>query len=91
MKFILEIGETEKHTVEYDFNQLLGRLTIKVNNRPVKEHVRLFSEPVQEVHVFVLGQNEKSSVRIEKNRKLLFGQTNRVFVNNRLVQCYQGV
>jgi hypothetical protein len=91
MKFSLEIGDTEKHTVEYEFNQLLGTLTIKVNDKPVKKHVRLFDEPVKELHVFVVGNQEKFAVKIEKERKLLFGQRNRVFVNDRLVKYCEGV
>jgi hypothetical protein len=90
MKFSLEIGEAEKHTVQYEFNQLLGVLTIKVNDKPVKKHVRLFDEPIKELHVFVVGTAEKMAVKIEKERKLLFGQKNRVFVNDRLVKYCEG-
>ena len=91
MKFSLELGQMEKNTIEYDFNQLLGRLVISVNRQPIKKSVRLFSEPLREVHVFTVGQAEPYSVRIEKERKLLYGQVNRVFVDNRLVQCHDGV
>jgi hypothetical protein len=34
---------------------------------------------------------ERVVVRIEKERKLLFGQRCRVFVNNRLYKCFEGV
>lgn len=91
MKFSLEIGDAEKHTIDYEFNQLLGTLTIKVNDKPVKKHCRVFDEPVKELHVFVVGAQEKYSVKIEKERKLLFGQKNRVFVNDRLVKYCEGV
>jgi hypothetical protein len=37
-----------------------------------------------EVPDFVVGDQEKSSVRIEKERKALVGCTNRLYVNNRL-------
>ena len=91
MKFSLEIGELEKHTIEYEFNQLLGTLNIKVNDQQVKKHVRLFDEPIKELHVFVVGNQEKYDVKIEKERKFLFGQRNRVFVNDRLVKYCEGV
>lgn len=91
MKFSLEIGEAEKHTIEYQFNQLLGILSIKVNEKSVKKHVRLFDEPIKELHVFVVGTHEKLAVKIEKERKLLFGQKNRVFVNERLVKYCEGI
>lgn len=91
MRFKIELGENEKHTVEYEFNQLLGRLTIKVDNQPVQQSVRLFSEPVRQEFTLTVGRFEVHSVRIEKQRKYLYGQVNRVFINNRLTQLYQGV
>jgi hypothetical protein len=84
VKFLLEIGEVEKHRLEYNFNQLLGSLSIKVDEKPFQQSVRLFNEPVNEVHVVVIGQQEKYTIRIEKQRKPLFGHRSRVFINNRL-------
>lgn len=86
MRFAVDIGETEKHRLEYEFNQLLGSLVVKVNSRPVHQVRRLFNEPVLEVIVVEVGDQEKSMVRIEKERKQLMGHRNRVFVNNRLVK-----
>ena len=91
MKFAIEIGDTEKHRLEYHYNQLLGSLLIKVNERPVKQSLRLINEPVLEVHDFVVGQYEKSSVRIEKERKPLFGCKSRLYVNDRLVRVFNGI
>jgi hypothetical protein len=91
VKFAIEIGDTEKHRLEYNFNQLMGSLVIKVNDKPVKESVRLINEPVLEIHAFVVGNHEKSSVRIEKERKQLLGCKNRLYVNNRLVKVFKGI
>jgi hypothetical protein len=91
VKFAIEIGDTEKHRLEYNFNQLLGSLVIKVNERPIKRSVRLVNEPVLEVHAFVVGENERSEVRIEKERKPLLGCRNRLYVNNRLVRVFSGI
>lgn len=91
MKFAIEIGETEKHRVEYHFNQLLGSLVIKVNEQLVKRSVRLINEPVREVHAFVVGNQERSEVRIEKERRQLMGCRNRLYVNNRLVKVFSGI
>lgn len=91
MTFSLEIGEGEKHLIEFHFNQLLGKLVIKVNHQEVKRSVRLFSEPIRESHAFDLGHDEPCSLRIEKQRKLLYGQKYQVFVNDRLVRAYEGV
>lgn len=91
MKFAIEIGDTEKHRLEYHFNQFLGSLVIKVNERPVKKALRLVNEPLLEVHDFVVGDQEKSSVRIEKERMPLLGCRNRLYVNNRLVRVFSGL
>ncbi len=91
MKFAIEIGELEKHRLEYNFNQLTGSLLIKINERPVKQERRLFNEPELETHVFVVGDHEKSTVRIEKERKPLVGHKNRLYVNNRLVRVFEGI
>ena len=91
VKFAIEIGDSEKHRLEYNFNQLLGSLVIKVNEKPIKQTRRLINEPILEVHAFVLGEHEKSDVRIEKERKPLFGSKNRLYVNNRLVRVFSGM
>jgi hypothetical protein len=90
MKFTLEIGHTEKSLVEYEFNQLLGSLSIRVNNESVRNSVRLFNEPKREVFDFEVGQNERAKVRIEKERGAFIVQKNRVFVDNRLAGVFQG-
>lgn len=91
MKFTIEIGETEKHRLEYNFNQLLGSLVIKINERPVKQSLRLVNEPVLEVHVIIVGKHERSEVRIEKERKPLLGHRNRLYVNDRLLKVFEGL
>jgi len=91
MRFALEIGETEKNRIEFQFNQLLGSTTITVNDKPVKKSVRLFSEPLQESHQVEVGTNERHTVFIQKQRKLLFGQKYLVYVNQRLVKLLHGV
>ena len=88
MKFAIEIGEREKHRLEYEFNQLFGRLRIKVDRQLFKETVRLFNEPVLEVHALEVGCQEPWSVRIEKVRKPLFGHINRLYLNNRLTRVF---
>jgi hypothetical protein len=91
MKFCLEVGEMERHLIEFDFNQLLGELRIRVNRQEVKRSVRLFDEPITETHTLRVGCSEEWVVRIEKERKMLFGQKCRVFLNDRLYKCYEGV
>jgi hypothetical protein len=91
VKFVIEIGDTEKHRLEYHFNQLLGSLVIKVNEKPIKKSLRMVNESVLEIHAFVVGEREKTDVRIEKERKPLIGCKNRLYVNNRLVKVFSGL
>ena len=91
MKFKLAVGARERNLVEYAFNQLLGQLCIRVNEHEVKNSVRLFDEPLTETHTLQVGKTERLTVRIEKERKLLFGQRCRVFLNDRLYKCYEGI
>jgi hypothetical protein len=91
VKFTIEIGESEKNRLEYNFNQLTGNLLVKINEKPVKKSRRLINEPVLEILVFEVGDTEKSTVRIEKERKQLLGSRNRLYVNNRLVKVFEGL
>jgi len=84
MKITLEVGEKEKSRIEYQYNQLLGRLVIKINNQTVTHSVRLLNEPVLEIHVLNVGTQERHEIRIEKERRQLLGHRSRLFVNNRL-------
>jgi hypothetical protein len=91
MKFNIEVGEIEKHQVEFNHNQLMGCLLIKVDKHPIVRRRRLVNEPLLEVYEFVVGQMEKSEVRIEKLRNQLFGSRNSVYVDKRLVRVFEGV
>lgn len=90
MKFCFEVGELEKHHVEFNFNQLYGTLLIRVDNKPVRRATRLLNEPIQEVFDFVVGNVERWPVRIEKRRKPLFGSRNVLYVNHRLTRVVEG-
>lgn len=89
MKFTIEVGEVEKHTVEYDFNPLLGMLVVRVDQKPVKKCFRFVNEPVRESHDLVVGKTERLHVRIEKERTSTFTHRNSVFVNNRLLKVVE--
>jgi hypothetical protein len=90
MKFTVEVGQLEKHLVEYQFNQLFGSLLIQVDNKPVYRATRLFNEPVRETYHLKVGEAERATIRIEKQRKQLFGHRNCVYVDNRLARIYEG-
>ena len=91
MKFSIEVGEAEKHIIDFNFNQLLGQLVIKVNRKEVKRNLRLIDEPIRESHIIELGGVEDLTVRIEKERRQLLGSKCRVFLNDRLYKLFEGV
>ena len=66
MKFTIEVGEIEKHSIEYSFNPLLGTLVVKVDDQPVRKHVRFINEPVRETHALIVGNREKHNVRFDR-------------------------
>lgn len=91
MRFTVEIGQIERHVVEFNFNQLLGSLLIQVDNKPIHRMRRLFNEPIHETYHFKVGDAERTEVRIEKQRKQLFGHRNCVYVGNRLTRIFEGI
>lgn len=90
MRFKLVVGEVEKHLVEFNHNQLVGSLQISVDQKPIFNKTRLVNEPAKEVYQFVVGQMERTEVRIEKLRKQLFGHRNNVYVDKRLTRVFEG-
>ena len=90
MKFCIEVGDLKKYQIDYDFNQLLGRLVIKLNQQEVKRRVRLFNEPVTETHLLQV-EGERLAVRIKKERRQIFGCKCLVYLNERLLRCYEDV
>jgi hypothetical protein len=90
MKFSIEVGTDEKHTLEFSFNQLLGRSLVKVDGAEILKKKRWFSEPLVDRYKFRIGQFERIHICIEKQRKLLFASKYCVYLNNRLTQFYQG-
>jgi hypothetical protein len=90
MKFSFEVGEAEKHRVEFNFNQLCGTLLISVDDKPIHRATRFLNEPVHEVFDFIVGNTERLPVRIEKKRKPLFGSRNVLYVNHRLTRVIEG-
>ncbi len=91
MKFVIEIGEVKKQRIEFSFNQLLGRTVIRSNGRELRRNVRLFGEPLSDTHVLDFSEVERIELKIQKQRQSMFDSRYLVFVNNRLIQCFQGI
>ena len=95
MFFSFEVGEHEKHIVRLDFNQMIGLLSITVDNIEVVNELRMFSMSLVKVYEFYVGTNERHAVRIEKQRKLFLAglrpQKYRVYVDGRLIEEHEGM
>jgi hypothetical protein len=95
MQFSFEVGEHEKHVVSLDYNQMIGQLSIAVDNREVINELRVFSLSLVRKYEFFVGTSERHAVRIEKERKLfmagLRNQKYRVYVDGRLIREYEGM
>ncbi len=90
MRLQFQVGDTQRHEIEYSFSQLRGRLVIRVNRQEVFRRVRMFNEPRLERHFVRVDKNGELDVLIEKVRKPLFGHQYRVFLNGRLYRFYAG-
>ena len=95
MQFSFEVGLEEKHVVSLNFNQMMGQLSISVDDREVIRELRMLSLSLVKKYEFVVGVNEQHAVRIEKERKLflagLRNQKYRVYVDGRLIKEYEGM
>jgi hypothetical protein len=91
MKFTLEVGSTERHVIEFSFNQLFGTSLLKVDGREVFRKKRWFSEPIADNYELEIGGDEQIRLRIEKQRKHLVSSKYKIYVDNRLTKLYQGV
>ncbi len=91
MRFSLEIGEVKRQRLEYECNELLGRLVIKLNRQVLKRRVSPFRQPAKETHMFYLDADEPTAVRIERERQRLFRSKCLVFLDDRLCGRYVGV
>jgi hypothetical protein len=99
MKFKLEIGEREKHQVDYYRNWFLGteRLLVDgkiVASRSVLSPSNYVSIPLCRRREFSVGISEPHTVVFEKERPLLLAGIRphkyRVFVDGKLVHEQQG-
>ena len=94
MRFSFEVGEKERHRVDFSFNQFWGNLNISVDGVAVQRDFRLLSLQLVKRYEFTVGQQELHQIAIEKERKLLFAglrkQKYRVFVDGQLTEEHEG-
>ena len=89
MKFLLVVGDGEKHVLEYESDNFSGSIRIQIDKREVKHSRRFLFKPLKEKHLLDIGRSERCEVTIETERNLFFGEKNRVYVNGRLAKCYE--
>jgi hypothetical protein len=94
MQFSFIVGESEKHQVDFSFDQFVGNLEIRVDGQPVIKDFRMFSLSLTKRYDFIVGVNERHQVAIEKKRKLFLAGLRpmqyRIFIDGQLAQTYKG-
>jgi hypothetical protein len=67
-----EVGESERHQVQFSFNKFWGHLSITVDDTNIVRTVRIASLDLVKTWEFDVGVDEQHRVRIEKHRQLMF-------------------
>ena len=73
LDFEFEVGESERHNVAFQFDQMWGPLKISVDGKRVIRKLGMFSLRRTSRYEFSVGSIEPHQVRIEKTRKALVG------------------
>ena len=78
MKFNFEIGEQEKHAVEFGHGKFSGHLNFMVDGKRVPtNHLPHFSARTEFVVNFLVGEREKHEVRVQIVRPLFLASLRR--------------
>jgi hypothetical protein len=89
MELDFEVGQAERHSVVFSFDQFLGRVQVSVDGTVVQKKWALFSLSTRRWYRFSVGAAEPHDVAIEQVRKRWFGgfraQQLRGFVDGKLV------
>ena len=87
--FRFEVGERERHTIEYHFNQSSGFGHISVDGAVVKRTFEMFSVATTKRRTFTVGTAEVHEVVIERVRKRMMGgfrpQACHIYVDDHLI------
>ena len=92
--FGFDVGDQEKHRVEFHWGQFFGRVRITVDGVEVVQHNRpqMFRSSARRVFAFSVGEQETHDVRIEKISPRFLGgarkQKCQAFVDGELVGEY---
>ncbi|RSN69450.1 hypothetical protein [Actinomadura sp. WAC 06369] len=93
-QFWFDLGQYERHRVEFFFDRMWGKVRISVDGHPVVEKQNLFSLRLTERYPFTVGHQERHEVVIEKTRKVMFAgfrpSTYQVFVDGVFFLALEG-
>jgi len=94
LEFQFEVGEEERHEVNFRFNRTYGPVTISVDDEQVLRKVTHFSLYKTQRYEVAVGEKERHDVLIEKTRKRWLGgffpQECVAYVDHREVGRYSG-
>lgn len=94
MQFSFMVGIQEQHQIDFSFDQVIGKLEIRVDGEPMVKDFRLLSLRLTKRYEFTVGLQEQHHLAIEKKRKLFLAgfrpQQYRVFMDGQLVQTHEG-
>jgi hypothetical protein len=94
MKFSFDVGISEKHKVDFQLNQFLGNLSIRVDGKKTVRDFRTISFKLTKTFELVVGESEKHNVRIEKIRKLILAGLRKtkykVYIDGILTNEFEG-
>jgi hypothetical protein len=73
--FSFEVGDEEKHRVEFHWGQLFGRVRVTVDDVEVVQHNRpvMFGKTSHRKFAFSVGQHEVHAIVIEKTSRRFLG------------------
>ncbi len=96
MKFIFSLGNNEKHTVNFEFNQLWGKLIVKVDDKDIIDTIQMWKSPfsTKQPITFEVGDKEKHAVKIVKNMFPIlagfFPCKYEIYIDEKLFNTYSG-
>jgi hypothetical protein len=94
VQFSFIVGIQEQHQIDFSFDQVIGKLEIRVDGEPLVKDFRLLSLRLTKRYEFTVGLQEQHHLAIEKKRKLFLAgfrpQQYRVFIDGQLVQTHEG-
>ncbi len=94
LKFNFQVGNKEKHDIEFFFNQFWGHVSIKVDGVDIYKTIKVIALTLTFMYEFNVGTEEIHTIKIEQIRKLIFAGFReylaKVYVNGELMHEYQG-